>query len=410
SLKFQKREKNNMRKKSLFNATDFPSLMYPCFTFCRILGLCPYKINNSTFETSKPHYILSITATSALCVMHLIFLKYNKGFTKINFETATTSLEAYGFYILFVFLTIGTLVLSNPRMRLLQTIMDVSSRLSPKSYQKLSRLIHIKDIFGLFYVILLISIYFYKMSIDIMNIMSSTYAVLLIFQMDMLYINCICVLKACFKDINSNLQHMQELIVNSEPCAPMLFCYEQRNPFLIMKLKILKKQHMMISNTVQMLNRIFSVQLLASMILTFCQISLHMYIYLIEWHDGLLVISLNGRAGELILLTMIYYIIKWALIAWACETCKNQAQEIRTTIHDVLNSAKDEQIKDELQSFSLQILHRKNIFSSKGFTIDATFLTTMVGTITTYTLILLQFLIISHSCDENSTINITRIM
>ncbi|XP_018302339.1 uncharacterized protein [Mycetomoellerius zeteki] len=212
------------------------------------------------------------------------------------------------------------------------------------------------------------------------------------------------------EDINSNLQHMQELIVNSEPCAPMLFCYEQRNPFLIMKLKILKKQHMMISNTVQMLNRIFSVQLLASMILTFCQISLHMYIYLIEWHDGLLVISLNGRAGELILLTMIYYIIKWALIAWACETCKNQAQEIRTTIHDVLNSAKDEQIKDELQSFSLQILHRKNIFSSKGFTIDATFLTTMVGTITTYTLILLQFLIISHSCDENSTINITRIM
>jgi len=36
------------------------------------------------------------------------------------------------------------------------------------------------------------------------------------------------------------------------------------------------------------------------------------------------------------------------LIVWACETGKNQAQEIRTTIHDVLNSTRDEQIKNEV--------------------------------------------------------------
>ncbi|XP_012063697.1 PREDICTED: putative gustatory receptor 28b [Atta cephalotes] len=98
---------------------------------------------------------------------------------------------------------------------------------------------------------------------------------------------------------------------------------------------------------------------------------------------------------------MIYYILKLALIVWACETCKNQAQEIRTTIHDVLNSTKDKHIKDELRLFSLQLLHYKNIFSAKALNVDARFFATIVGTITTYMLITLQFLIlsISHSCD-----------
>ena len=104
---------------------------------------------------------------------------------------------------------------------------------------------------------------------------------------------------------------------------------------------------MIISNTVQMLNTIFNVQLLISMITTFGQISMDLYIYLIKWHDGL-IINLNGQFGKLFLSATIYYIIKLMLIVWACETCKNQAQEIRTTIHDVLNNARDEQIKNEV--------------------------------------------------------------
>jgi len=306
----------------LFYATDFQTLMYPCFTFCHILGLFPYKINNLTFETSKPRYILSIIITCVLCILNLILLK---SFTKMDFEGATTSFRNYSFHILIIFLTIVTLVMSNPRMRLLQTIMDVSSRLSPKSYQKLSILIHTKDIFGSFYIIGLISTCFYYINLDIINKIFSMYAHQLIFQMDMLYMNCICVLKICFENINNNLQHMQELITNSKPYIPTFSYYKQRNPFLITKLKILKKQYMMISNTVQKLNTIFNVQLLISMIITFCQINLDLYIYLIKWHDGL-VINLNGQVSKLFLSTIIFYIIKLILIVWACETGKNQAQ------------------------------------------------------------------------------------
>ena len=124
------------------------------------------KSNNLTFETSKPHYILSITITCVLCVLDLITLRYNN-FIKIDFETAITSFHVYCYNILFAFLIIVTLVMSNPRMRLLQTIMEVSSRLSPKFYQKLSILIHTKDIFGSFCIIGLIFTCFYHMSFDI---------------------------------------------------------------------------------------------------------------------------------------------------------------------------------------------------------------------------------------------------
>ncbi|XP_011691283.1 PREDICTED: putative gustatory receptor 28b [Wasmannia auropunctata] len=102
-----------------------------------------------------------------------------------------------------------------------------------------------------------------------------------------------------------------------------------------------------------------------------------------------------------------YYFIKLLLIVWVCETGKNQALKISTTVHDMLNSIKNEQLKLELQLFSLQLMHCDNTFSAKGLKLDATCLTAIMGTITTYYIILIQFLIASHSCDEKTAINIT---
>jgi len=335
------------KKWHLFHATDFQTLMYPCFIFCRILGIFPYNINNSIFEVSKPHYILSITITCVICVYELTLLYKINASTKFNFEAVIASFEANSYCIIISCLAIVTLVLSNPRMRLLQTIMKISLGLSPESYRKLSRLIHVKDIFGSFYLIGRTSLYFYKSHQNILHKIISIYIVLLWFQTDMLYVNCVCVLKACFKKINDSLVRMQQLIINNEQCVFKIFYYKQKNPFLIIKLKALEKQHMMISNTVQMLNMIFSLQLLATTCITFFEICFELYFNLVQWHNGL-VIKLDEQMGGTFLSFMIYLIIKMVLIVWACETGKNQAQEIRTTIHDVLNSTRDEQIKNEV--------------------------------------------------------------
>ncbi|XP_011880409.1 PREDICTED: putative gustatory receptor 23a, isoform B [Vollenhovia emeryi] len=404
---FLKQMISKTQRWQLFYATDFHSVMYPCFTLCRILGIFPYKINKLKFEISKPLYILSIIITCALCLCeYTILCQYNTFINVTKFEATSFFFEIIFYCVSAASIAIVTLVLSRSRMRLLQIIMEISLKLDLESYQKLSRLIHAKDIFGFFYLICKFFTCTYITNLPFLQTIVSLYTVLLVFAMDMLYINCVCILKACYKEINNSLLHMQDFMINKEPRVAMLF-YKQRNTFLIIKLKNVQKQHLMISKTVQMLNIIFSLQLHATIISSYSAIifGFYHYFHVVKWYNG--IINLNEMFSIMFLLTAIDIIIKLALLVWACETGKNQAQEIRTTIHDVLNSSRDEQIKIELQLFSLQLLHGENRFSAKGFNVDATFFASMVGTITTYALILLQFLKMSQSCDETYTINTT---
>ncbi|XP_012535210.3 uncharacterized protein LOC105836010 isoform X2 [Monomorium pharaonis] len=394
-----------MKKGWIFHATDFQTLMYPCFMICRILGIFPYKINNSIFVISKLYYILSTVLISVLCMLELENFYHLNVFTKAEFEVITLSLENNCYIILIISIIIITFVLSSSRMRLLQTIMDISVKISPQSYQELSKLIHAKDIFGFLFVTIIIFIYIHKYGFETLQLIFGIYSVLLVFQINMLYINCVCILKTCFKEIENSLLYIKKLVVNDKLYAPKTIYYKQKNPFLIIKLKTMKEQHLMISNTVKKLNVIFSPQLLLTITITFGATIFGLYFHLVQWHNGFVI----NKDGYFIYLTFIvHHVTKMALLMWACETGKNQARNIGTTIHDVLNNTKNKQIKNELQLFSLQILHLDNTFSAKGFNVDAAFFARMIGTITTYMFILLQFFIISHSCDEKSKINITQ--
>ncbi|XP_011705689.1 PREDICTED: putative gustatory receptor 28b isoform X3 [Wasmannia auropunctata] len=312
------------------------------------------------------------------------------------------------------FIMIITHVSSGPRMRLLQTILKVSSKLPSESYQEMSKFIHVKDILGITLRVVQICTNYSKVhdfEINLWNILtviSTTYVGLLVFQINMLFINCVCVLKACFKRINENLAHVQRLMVNDiKLYKPRFICNEQRNKCLLIKLKMLEKQHLIVSNTVQMLNLIFSLQVTATIVMTYASITFELYFYIVRWQDGVF-FDLDKQYLDVLITSTGFNILKIVLHVWACETGKNQAQEIGTTIHDLLNSTNDEQIKKELVLFSLQILHRENTFSVKAFTVDAKLFTAIVGNITMYLLILIQFLNMSHSCDRRTAISVTQ--
>ncbi|XP_025986941.2 putative gustatory receptor 28a [Solenopsis invicta] len=267
------------------------------------------------------------------------------------------------------FITIATFVLSGPRMRLIQTILKIS-RLPSQMYRKQSMLIHAKDIFGFFFLVVQSFVFYNQTQLSTLIRMNSLYMVLLVFQMDMLYINCVCVLKACFIKINDDLFN---LLINDESHVVKWITREQRNSLLLMELKTLQKQHLMVSDTVQKLSIIFSPQLLASIASNFIYITYEIYFNMVQWQDGLLYIRWTNEIYRFYIIPyIVYLLIKLALIAWACETGKNQATKIRTTVHDVLNSTDDMQIKYELQLFSLQIMHHNNTFSAKGLTLGAT--------------------------------------
>ncbi|XP_011066701.1 PREDICTED: putative gustatory receptor 28b [Acromyrmex echinatior] len=272
-------------------------------------------------------------------------------------------------------------------MRLLQNIMKISLRLSPDSYRKLSKLIHAKDIFGIIYLI--------------GHMILVQYITFVVFQMDMLYINCVCVLKACFKEVNNNLKNLQKLVISDEPHLLRRIYHEQRYPFLLTELKVLRKKHLVISDTVQMLNMIFSLQLLATIVMTFAEITFYLYFYIINYIDNT---KINYMLyNMLLIISLMYQCTKISLMGWACDTGKDEAIRVGTNVHEILNNIMDEQIKDELQLFSLQVLNRENTFSAKGLILDATLVVAVVSNITTYLLILIQFLITNQVCNKKVT-------
>lgn len=350
-----------MCKKWLFHATDFQSLMYPCFTFCRILGIFPYKINASTFKASKPRYILMTIIICICCVFDLLFIHDIVIAKTINFGDITRNFEAVSFYALAGFIIIITYILNGSRMRLLQTILEISSKLPSKSYQKLSRFIHIKDILGTILIIVQTCILFSKTPIfelsclSVLIVLFTVYVEMLLFQMNMMYVNCMCVLKICFKRINDNLRRMQRLVVNDIQLG-IYRLIRQRNQFLL-ELTILKKQHLTISETMYMLNIIFNLQLLATIVISFSEITFELYSYVVRWQDGVS-IGLDWKLFDALLTSMVLYFMKIMLLAWACETTKNQAKEIGTIIHEISNITADKRIKNEV--IKLLFIYRHN--------------------------------------------------
>ncbi|XP_011880785.1 PREDICTED: uncharacterized protein LOC105569181 isoform X2 [Vollenhovia emeryi] len=386
SPKLEGQAKGKVRKKwRPFRATDFQALMYPCFILCRALGLFPYKISASTFEISKPWYIVSTVIVSAVSAGGLVILYHVDVSARIKFAGVPGALQCNCYYVLGGFIAVITYILSKPRMHLLQITLDISTRLPPETYQRMSRLIHAKDILGFLFLIGQASnCYSDTYSDTIVNVIT-LYITLVVFQMDMLYMNCVCVLKACFKRINNNLINLRELVISDEPHLLRRVYHEQRNPFLLMELKALKKRHLIVSDTVQTLNTIFSLQLLATIVMTFAEVTFSLYFYIAQWQQNVFFIDLQKQIWYAYYITSIaYYSIKIAFVVWACDTGKDQALQIGTTVHDVLINTSDKQIKDELQLFSLQILHRENTFCAKGLAVDATLLTAWVASPRTY--------------------------
>lgn len=322
--------------------------MYPCFVFCFILGIFPYKSNATTIASSRLRYILTtivfcVFIVSSLFVFIIIDISMLHKYT-----TVPSALQGNCYYILSGFVTIVTYVLSGLRMRFLQALLDISSRLPPESYHNLSRLIHAKDIFGfLFLAGQAMNVYSPNIS-DTLTKIYGIYVTLLIFQMDMLYVNCVCVLKACFKRINDNLVNLKELVMNDEPHLLRRLYHEQRNPFLLMEIKALKKRHLMVSDIVQMLNTVFSLQIVATVILTFAEITFSLYFYILQWNSNQSIDVTKQFWYSYFITSIAYYSLKMSLIVWACETGKDQAVEIGTTVHDVLISTSDKQLKEEV--------------------------------------------------------------
>lgn len=165
-----------------------------------------------------------------------------------------------------------------------------------------------------------------------------------ILMLNMFYMNNVVVLKMCFSRISESIVKFREHLVTDKPHLLRRVYHAQMNPVLLRKLKALRKQHLEVSEVVGLYNDTFNYELVATLMLTFLNVTFSFYVYLEIDID-------NGKIKTLwsppIIIT-IHHGAKMIMMVWACEAVKTAIREIGSNLHRVLLITFDEPIISEV--------------------------------------------------------------
>ncbi|XP_050318815.1 putative gustatory receptor 28b isoform X4 [Bactrocera neohumeralis] len=152
--------------------------------------------------------------------------------------------------------------------------------------------------------------------------------------------------------------------------------------------------HHMICDAASTANKYFTYQLLTIISIAFLIIVFDAY-YVLETLLGKSAHESKFKTVEFVTFfscQMILYVIAIISIVEGSNRAIKKSEKTGGIVHSLLNKAKNAELKEKLQQFSLQLLHLKIHFTAAGlFNIDRTLYFTISGALTTYLIILLQF-------------------
>ncbi|XP_069677240.1 putative gustatory receptor 28a [Periplaneta americana] len=140
-------------------------------------------------------------------------------------------------------------------------------------------------------------------------------------------------------------------------------------------------------------NRVFSSHVLLTIA--------YQFVFIVSgWFFSFSSLMISMMNDALDMYTAVFGIGLWAFryalgLLWLIHNCtetSNEANRTAALVHRLLSKTQDLETREELNSFSLQLLHRKVQFTACGFfPLDFTLLYSIVGAVTTYLVILIQF-------------------
>ncbi|XP_057334266.1 uncharacterized protein LOC130673308 [Microplitis mediator] len=387
--------KNQNSNWKIFNATDYSSLMYPTFMLCKINGFFPYKITSTIGPSS--------TKFTVYVILLAIVIYHTDISGLIKYNNVPSSLQGHCYLCLGFCIAFVSFIQNNSRKVLLCKLNDVTSEIPKLKLKRLSIIIHTIEFIGIIFLLvqLLNTITNFSQNIYMFLFrLTAMYSTTITYCIDKLYINNTCIVGTCFTTINEKLYKFKnDLEVNERHLLRRNY-HDKWNPLLLMNIQYIMKQHSDISKLIVDINEKFGLQIVASVTLSFIETTFSLYFWILK-SVGVTGLDIDRQIWVSYFITSLsYYTIKLGLMVIMCEECKKQSYKTGVIVHEILNVTKDREITDELQIFSLQLLHHDNTFTAKGLKIDATLLTSIVGGITTYFLILIQFLMASKSCAE----------
>ncbi|XP_017764048.1 PREDICTED: putative gustatory receptor 28a [Eufriesea mexicana] len=164
--------------------------------------------------------------------------------------------------------------------------------------------------------------------------------------------------------------------------------YENKENTTVMR--SVKKMHLEMIKIVRIVNNIYGVQILLLMISSVISITILFYLlYRITWME----LTVDSYLQEVIPLTcwIFFYIMLILYINHVCAKTIIEAASIGDTICELYEPSTSTEFRAEIQDFTLQLIQNPLLFTACGFfNLDHAFIQGIVGTITTYLIIIIQ--------------------
>ncbi|CAD1480515.1 unnamed protein product [Heterotrigona itama] len=320
----------------LLKATDFNSLMHPCFFVCWLFGNFPYKYEPPVYSLCKSRFAFS-TSMMFIYVLSLLVMVYEINVTRTSDSSITKTICVNLFYFLDGAVILTMYMLTVARLSMIQNLSKTSSMLSANDFKDLARVIHTKDILGFLFLVSHIPNCFKQNIFLTLRSFYSIYIMMANFSIDMLHMNCVCVLKACLAKIDECIQQMRKLAINDDIWTQTFIHHGSPNSLLITKLKNFEKKHLEISDIIELMNDTFMIHIIIMAISTFISVTLNLYFCILYMYKGSSENMENWIMGYLS--GVAFYFLKFAMMIWACETTTNQAEKIKATLYNVFSRA-----------------------------------------------------------------------
>ncbi|CAL7950381.1 unnamed protein product [Xylocopa violacea] len=390
SEKIEKKLTTNHQAWSPYFFSNYTSLIRPYAFLARLMGFLPYKIVASQFVVSK----LFLVFSTILTIVYLIFIPLFAYDTNVNYtDGRQVHIRVHDDFIVILgpVIIISAYIAKRSLIRAMERISKVSQMLPPEFFSKSVKFIFAKDATMIIPPFIYLPHIIKSRNLIFVLVCWSTFFVVTI--INCLYTNSIYVLNGCFQQINDSLVRIKETLINDEPHLLRRVYHMQKNPVLLAKLRVLKKQHLNVSEILRSFNDTLSMQNSAIITLLFVDITFNVYTYM-------LVNNKEGKIktwGSFALLFLIYHCVHVVLMIWPAEVARMQTEQMGTNIHRIIVHTFDEQVITELKMFSLQVFQENITLMAKGIAINATLLTKLLCSIATFLLILIQFLLVT-SC------------
>lgn len=231
---------------------------------------------------------------------------------------------------------------SGSKVQMLEKLSGVSRTLSPQIFRKLAKRIFIKDLVTIALLSVYLTVFFIIHAVFTYIGFYTLFATLV---MHSLYIDSMYVLEACLEKINESLMNLRKTLIADEPHLLRRVYHTKKNRILIREVKILREQYLRVGEAVQLLNDALGSAAISMVGFVILYVTFIIYDYV---H-----LSLNNTGFTVwfvvdLLLTICYFgnLIRMISI---CESARDQAKKVGSSIHQNLVTTFDEQFSAEVR-------------------------------------------------------------